>query len=131
MGGMRKLSYEFKLPGRSIPEVYERFNQSLTRHQGSGRVKFSGRKLSAEALVNAVMLHFLDMPHDAQAGIVARYVPAFEAMLAEEGDPQPQAPPAAANGHPGAPGTVPMAESDDRPLYATPRPKGGERRKKG
>ena len=39
MMGMAKLSYEFKLPGRSLPEVYERFVGALVRHQGARRVR--------------------------------------------------------------------------------------------
>jgi hypothetical protein len=89
MWGMRKLSYEYKLPGRSIPEVYERFNQSLIRHQGSGRTKFMARKLSAEALTNAIALHFLDLDFDEQERILALYVPRFEALLSAEPDADP------------------------------------------
>lgn len=81
---MRKLSYEFKIPGRSIPEVYERFNRALTRHKSAGKVKFSGRKLSAEAMTNAVVLSFLDLTEAQQEQVLARYVPRFEAMLADE-----------------------------------------------
>ncbi len=79
---MRKLSYEYKLPGRSLAEVYERFHGALNRHRAVGRVKFSGRKLSAEAMVNAVMLSFLDLDEGRQEAILASYVPQFEAMLA-------------------------------------------------
>jgi hypothetical protein len=92
MIAMRKLSYEYKLPGRSIPEVYERFSQSLIRHQGMGRIKFTGRKLSAEAVVNAVVMRFLDLPVDDQARVLAEYVPRFESMLIEPGDPGFEAP---------------------------------------
>ena len=80
---MRKLSYEYKLPGRSLAEVYERFHGALNRHRALGRVRFSGRKLSAEAMVNAVILSFLDMDEGRQEAILASYVPRFEAMLAE------------------------------------------------
>ncbi len=80
---MRKLSYDYKLPGRSLAEVYERFHGALNRHKAVGRVKFSGRKLSAEAMVNAVMLSFLDLDEGQQEAILASYVPRFEAMLAD------------------------------------------------
>lgn len=80
---MRKLSYDYKLPGRSLAEVYERFHGALNRHRAVGRVKFSGRKLSAEAMVNAVMLSFLDLDEGQQEVILAFYVPQFEAMLAD------------------------------------------------
>jgi hypothetical protein len=81
---MRKLSYDYKLPGRSLAEVYERFHGSLNRHRAVGRVKFSGRKLSAEAMVNAVILSFLDLDEGEQEAILSTYVPQFEKMLAED-----------------------------------------------
>ena len=96
---MRKLSYEYKLPGRSLAEVYERFHGALTRHRTVGRVKFSGRKLSAEAMVNAVMLSFLDMDEAQQEVILAAYVPRFEAMLADGITLGHNAPPEADEAH--------------------------------
>src|ERR671921_867844 len=80
---MRKLSYDFKLPGRSLAEVYERFHGALNRHRAVGRIKFNGRKLSAEAMVNAVILSFLDLDEGQQEAILSTYVPRFEAMLTE------------------------------------------------
>ncbi len=80
---MGKLSYEYKLPGRSLAEVYERFHGALNRHRAVGRVKFSGRKLSAEAMVNAVILSFLELDEGRQEAILSLYVPRFEAMLAD------------------------------------------------
>lgn len=85
---MRKLSYDYKLPGRSLAEVYERFHGALNRHKAVGRVKFSGRKLSAEAMVNAVILSFLDLNEGQQEAILSAYVPRFEAMLAENPTPE-------------------------------------------
>lgn len=82
---MEDLSYEYKLPGRSISTVHARFGHALTRHQSSGKIKFRGRKLSAEAVVNAVVLRFLDLSFQDQARVLAAYVPKFEQMM-ESGD---------------------------------------------
>ena len=81
---MPKMTYEYKLPNRSIPEVQERFLHTLVKHQGSGKTSFRGRKLSGEVLVNAVMLRFLDLTVADQAKILAVYVPRFEVMLDTE-----------------------------------------------
>jgi hypothetical protein len=91
MVGMRKLSYEYKIPGRSIAEVYDRFNQALLHHQKPGRVKFCGRKLSAEALTNAAALFFLDLSMDQQEEVLSRYVPQFEMMLSETDEERAEA----------------------------------------
>ncbi len=104
---MRKLSDSYKIPGRSLPEVYERFNQALLRHQGPAGVKFCGRKLSAEAMTNAIAIHFLDMDFAAQEFILTEYVPRFERMLSEEGTP--------ANGPPVYSGKLPSPKAKRKP----------------
>jgi hypothetical protein len=78
---MEDLSYEYKLPGRSIARVHERFSNALARHQSIGKTKFRGRKLSAEGMVNAIMLRFLDLTFQDQAKVLAAYVPKFEALM--------------------------------------------------
>lgn len=84
MFDMKKLSYEFRIPGRSIEAVHNRFERSLLTHQQNRQIKFSGRKLSAEAFVNAIMLNFLDLPEEQQTAMLAREVSRFEAMLSDE-----------------------------------------------
>jgi hypothetical protein len=79
---MSKISTDYKLAGRSVQPIYERFQASLARFKGEGRLRFQGRKLTAEAMVNAVILRFLDLNHSDQERVLAEYVPRFEAMLA-------------------------------------------------
>lgn len=119
---MRKLSYEYKLPGRSLAEVYERFHGALNRHRALGRVRFSGRKLSAEAMVNAVMLSFLDMDEGRQEAILASYVPRFEALLAEGPASPHDAPTEAEEAH----RDIPVEREVIDPRSGAARQRGGE-----
>lgn len=86
MNAMKDLTYTYKLPSRSIASIHERFNVALARHQ-SGTTKFRGRKLTGEALMNAAMLRFLELSTEEQARVLAAYVPRFEAMLEDDGEP--------------------------------------------
>lgn len=79
--GKKKLSYRDKIPGRSIPEIADRFRDLLTRVQKSRELLFHGRKMTAEAVTNAVMLEFFDLSPDAQLDVMRRKVPQFEAMM--------------------------------------------------
>lgn len=83
---MRKLSYQDKLPSHSLPEIYERFNQALVRQKGRSQTRFLDRKLTAEAMLNAVVLHYLDLPAEQQGSILATYIPRLEALLRTELD---------------------------------------------
>lgn len=83
---MAKLSYEYKLPGRSVPEVHGRFEDALLAFQRVRDLKYGNRKITAEAFTNAVMMHFLDMGRDAQEAVLREYVPRFGALVGEEDD---------------------------------------------
>lgn len=98
---MRKLSYEYRIPSRSIQEVYEDFMTTLARHQRNRSLRFNGRKLSAEVMLNGAVMHFLAMSPEAQRAALEAYVPKFETMLVEEEPPAvPLDPPAPVHGKP-------------------------------
>lgn len=81
---MRKLTQEYKLAARTAPEVYEAVNRLVSTVASEGRVKFRGRKIGVEALLNAVLLDFLDRAPGDQRELLARNVPRFEALLGDE-----------------------------------------------
>lgn len=68
------------IPGRTVAEVFGRFENELTRQTALRRKLFHGRKLSAEAMTNAIVLHFLDLPEGERDSIVDRFVPAYESL---------------------------------------------------
>lgn len=87
MMGIKKLSYDYKLPSRSIAEVHDQLAEALARHQRGRSLLFNGRKLSAEGLMNAVLMHFLSLGDDDQRLILEAFIPKLESMLAEEDSP--------------------------------------------
>ena len=96
MACMAKISTDYKLAGRSVQPIYERFQASLARFKGEGRIRFQARKLTAEAMVNAVILRFLDLPHADQERVLDDYVPRFEALLSDDELPESKVPNATA-----------------------------------
>jgi hypothetical protein len=89
MHAMSKISTDYKLAGRSVQPIYERFQAALARFKGEGRIRFQTRKMTAEAMVNAVILRFLDLPFEDQERVLAEYVPRFEAMVNDQADAEP------------------------------------------
>lgn len=92
---MRQFSDEFRLRGRSLVEIWERYGTAVTRHQSIGRVKFHGKKITAEALTNAAVMAFLDMDEREQERLLAAYIPRIEALQLGELEPAAQASPPA------------------------------------
>lgn len=78
---MRRLTYKYKLPGRSCLEVHDRLSTSLNVHQRGRELLFNDRKLTNEAFVNAILMYFLDHAPDRQRAILEEYIPALEHLL--------------------------------------------------
>lgn len=76
---MSKPSYDFKLPSRSIYEVKYALEDVIGRADRR-RLKFLNRAVSGEAVLNAVVLHFLGLSAAEQDRIVDEFVPRFEAL---------------------------------------------------
>lgn len=83
MGVMRELSDDFKLSVRSVAEVFAVLNDLDTRFGRSKRVKFRGKRMTREALVNAAVLHLGSLPAQEQEVALAGSVARLEAHLAE------------------------------------------------
>lgn len=89
MHRMRPLSEHHKIPGRSLPEIVGRYDGLISRQQNNmGRKFFVGsprkeRKIPAEVITNAIVLHFLDLAEDAQDDVLSRYLPELAGLMAE------------------------------------------------
>jgi hypothetical protein len=81
----KKPSEIYKLPARSAPAVVDAFG--LLKLRFERKLTFHGRKVSGEAILNGIVLDFLDKPFEEQGAVLARRVPEFEAMFA--GGPLP------------------------------------------
>lgn len=80
---MKKMQERHKIPARTAPELYEKFQEALARNRSA--VGFGGRtKISAEALLGAILIHFFDRPKEEQDRIVRANVPRLEELLSDE-----------------------------------------------
>ena len=96
MTGMRNLEDSFKIPARSIPEITDRFATAVSRQKNIVRRPFGDRKkITAEVITNAVVLHFLTLSERQQDELLDRFVPALVSMLAGESASLPASPPEA------------------------------------
>jgi hypothetical protein len=86
MGHMRNLDEKYKIPGRSIPEIVDRFEGLLSRQKNIVGRKFYDpkRKLPAEVLTNAIILHFLGMTASEQDAALDRYLPELDALMQDD-----------------------------------------------
>jgi hypothetical protein len=81
----KKPSEIYKLPARSAPAVVDAFG--LLKLRFERKLRFHGRKVSGEAILNGIVLDFLDKPFAEQGAVLARRVPEFEAMFGSGDDP--------------------------------------------
>jgi len=65
----------------SIPELKDGFEDLTNRIARKAKLKFRGRKLRSGPLHNAVMLHFLMLPEQAQIEIAEASLRRYEALL--------------------------------------------------
>lgn len=78
--GMRHPSKSHTLIAPSIEEIQEWLVHGATPRIGR-KVKFRGRKLYPGPLLNAIVLHFLSLPHGRQIEIAEEYLRRYEALL--------------------------------------------------
>ena len=83
---MRKLNEQHKIPGRSLPEIVSRYDAVVSRQQTTLGRKFNDRKVPAEAITNAVVMHFLDLSAADQDAILDRYLPGLDRLLSGSAD---------------------------------------------
>jgi hypothetical protein len=97
-----KLSERYKFPSRTHPDLLERFDAALRRYHSKVPVNIgpTNRKLTAEAMLNAAILHFLEMEAAERDRVVLANVPRYEALLDT--------------------GEIPSANSEALPLPARP-----------
>lgn len=84
MSGMRDLERLHRIVARSIPEVVGAMERTVTRHGESRAIRFRGRKLSAEAFINAALLHLLDLPEAEQDRALSTAIGRLESILADD-----------------------------------------------
>jgi hypothetical protein len=82
---MAELSYDNQISTRSTPKVVQALDMLLAQLRGSGRVRFRSRRLSKEALVNAMCLMLADLDVAQVEALLAPHVARLEAILAESG----------------------------------------------
>jgi hypothetical protein len=78
---MAKLSYENQIAIRSTGKVIQALDNLVAAMRGSGKVRFRGRTVTKEAVVNAVWLWLADLEPDQVEAALSIYVPRFEAMI--------------------------------------------------
>ncbi len=79
-----EFSDKYKLPARSIPEIRRAFGELVGRQEArelqiqtpSG----TSRKVSKEAILNAIVMEFLDKPEAEQNESLNRYIPRVEQL---------------------------------------------------
>lgn len=76
-----KSDYDSDLPRRSVAEISSRFEGEVGHQHYPRGVEFFGKKITGEATLNAIVLHFLDLPREEKDRIVDVYVKKFEAMV--------------------------------------------------
>jgi hypothetical protein len=72
--------FSVKIPGKTIPEVFHRFELELLRAANGRAIKFNGQKLSAQALTSAIVLHFLDLAEQERDRVVDVYLARYAEM---------------------------------------------------
>lgn len=88
---MAKRTSEFNVQARSTAPIVEGLEVLRVRARAAG-VKSNGRKLSSEAMVNAILLAFLDLPREKQIEALTSYVPVFEGQFGDaDADASPRA----------------------------------------
>lgn len=88
-----KKPYTTKIPGRTVSQVMVRFDAVLSRQVNVCKVKFFEAQVTAEAITNAIVLHFMDLPEDQQDAILFRYVAVFAGIVSDVTVEQKDAPP--------------------------------------
>ena len=120
-----RLSHYWKLSARSLRSVV-RLTEDAVRDlvDNAPQVRFRGRKLSNEALVNAATFYVASLPKAQRAAIVAQAIARIEKLLESEGEWAPGNEPKAAKG--AAVTWTPGGETRATP----PAPKGKSSRRK-
>jgi hypothetical protein len=114
MATMRYLAHDNKLVARTAPEIVSWINACVDRSILRDNLEFRDRKVSLEAALNAIFLHFLDHDEEDQREILRTYVPAFESIM-EENSPVERPPCLMAYVKGVKPREAPVAPSRDDP----------------
>lgn len=130
--GMPELSYENQIAIRSTAKAVLALDNLVSALRASGRVRFRGRKVTKEAVVNAVWLWLADQSVDDVEQCLLTYVPRLEAILSGDATTTPAIPTILTN-HPSV--GVPVAVRDETAMQERtdkarrPPPKRGPRKK--
>jgi hypothetical protein len=92
MQAMKNFGYENQVAIRSTPAVVRELDRIVADMRASGRVRFKGRKITKEAVVNALILWVADQDQEAVEAVLAGPVARLEAILAGPGDRDDEGP---------------------------------------
>lgn len=110
----RELSYEDQQTIRSDGEIVLALEGVVSRLKATRRVKYKGKKVSKEAVVNASWLMLADMPMEVLETQITKYLARLEALLGH-GDPGAQGGTARSAGPPDAEVLDLTGEEDEPP----------------
>jgi hypothetical protein len=80
-----------RLNSRTLASTADRLELAVNAARRAG-VQFRGRKIGAEALINAAVMTFLDLSEAERADILRSYLPQIEAELEAQPDASSDAP---------------------------------------
>lgn len=87
MLAMRDLTDQFKLSVRSTGEIFEIVGAMVSRLRTTGDIRFRGKNVTREALVNAALLYLDQLPHEQKVAALDAGMKRLEGILWEAGDP--------------------------------------------
>lgn len=79
----RRLTYEHRIPSRSVEPIRAVFDAAIARHQRGRRLLTGSRKLTAESVINAILLAWLNLSEEDQFAVLRQWVPMFDRLAAD------------------------------------------------
>jgi hypothetical protein len=96
-GAERRLSHDTRFVARTAPEILDGMKHLVHRAARAG-LKFRGRRVGMEGVLNAVILDFLAKPEAERLAILRANLPRFEAVMADDPGPSGDTDPGPAQG---------------------------------
>jgi hypothetical protein len=91
-GAGRRLSHDFRFVARTAPDILDGMKHLVHRAARAG-LKFRGRRVGMEGVLNAVILDYLAKPEAERLAILRANLPRFEAVMADDPGPSGNAAP--------------------------------------
>jgi hypothetical protein len=74
-------SYNHRVAARSHPEIVTAIERAASRLGASRAITFRGRKVSAEAIINALLMNALALPEEELDRAIAEGIARYEKLL--------------------------------------------------